>query len=290
MKINLFTLGVVLLLCLFTSCEGENVQPQIVSTLKSVEYSSTSAGQNRLIESYNVKYEGDKIVQFGNSTYSYGANDKVDKEVYTIGLNNPDHVTGTAQGKITVQYRWDTQGRLIGQSVVENTEINPASIFRMFPVHEYSYIGNTSLLNKIEVYNVDEKLVKSTQLNYIGEKLNSIKEDYYYSTSSGQYPNPFSFINSSPTQTYNKVLSLNPNPFTTLFNSLGFVPRDLRISYLNNVLLPYFITGMGVDSSSSTFDINIDSQNRLNTVKFSSSRSIDSLSTFYGSAEYRFQY
>ncbi len=297
---NLF-LGCLCLL-LFVQC-NKSEQNNISKPLVTIEIVTKDVVSQRL----DIKYKDDKIIQVGNSSFSYDAQGRVDREIFTIGSNNPDYLSGSESTNVTFQYRWDTKNRLTSVEHIETTgsplpSVHPYFLYS-FPVpsKKYSYMGNSTVLDKIELFNKDGKWVETTKFYHKGEILDSIViqqlrsnagrwiplNDYdYWNGGNEQYPNPYDYLRDYMDENngglayyiqntiYRSPKTQQPNPLEPVFKSLGFVPRGIDLQWQNDVLLPYVIEQYG------TLDIMFHGNSSL----------VDSLAPYYMDASMKIQY
>lgn len=263
---------------LLIGCKNEEF---VLSKLSSVDFKTETTAI-----SFKVVYDSDRIVQFGNSIYTYDKSGKVVKEVYKVASTNPEHISGSSIGEIIFEYTWDNQGRLISSEIISNTGVNPGSIYFLYPFARYFYVANSSTMNKIEYYSQGKEMMKSIHFYENKNHLDSIVTTNY------RAPNPWfpSGANLTTSTSQTNIQTKSPNAFSTLFASLGFIPRDLSISYQNDVLLPYTILSIESRYSKFTYDFYKGINDRLETIKSFFNIKIDSLAVREQHAQYTFNY
>ena len=267
------------------SCE-DNIDDDTNYKLSSVEYTSEPS-VSKIV--YNVHYKNDLLVQFGNSKYYYDSNGKVIKEEYDISKNNPEHISSSAQPAIvTFSYLWDNQGKLKERKVIENTEINPASIYRLYINESYTYNSN-NYIDKVEYFDSTNKLVKSINYYYSKTKLDSIIIiNKLYEISKQLYDRWNTVYNGNTKVLVHKTIK--DNPFRLPFKSLGFLPRDLENSFYLDSYYTYLIEEsefQGIIKNSKTYSL--DNEGRLSSIISLPNRYSDDM-IFTPSAKFKFNY
>ena len=271
-------LTILTFISLFISCKDN---PVINTKLTSVFY-KTETGSIQ----YDVTYNGENIVRFGNSSYSFDKNGRVEFENYNSGQNDNVYLNDTQMGQAKIKYRWDELGRLSSTEVIENTILNSASVLSIYPIKRFTYFQNSDIPTKIEYYSSQNKLSKIVEFHFASNKVDSIVE--YTERSSSVWANP------GPTfyrlSKYENVTISTTNSLKQVFGSLGFVPRDLSLLYQNDVLLPYAIESYDGIYFNAENDYLLDQHQRLDRILSSYVRKIDDLIVFSLNVSYKFNY
>lgn len=243
MKRLSFITMILVCLMIFIRCEDKD---KLVRSTKLTSISYLNNNTKNSTGQIKIKYDGDRIVKVGNSTFTYLSNGKVDKEVERIvELNNPAPVTGAEDLDLTYQYLYNSSGQLVEVKLlttVDKFSFPPAINFQ--PNRKFRYTNNRiSEIENISIHNPELKstckyyytngLLDSVSVLYSSASANGLvpMESYdFWNSNNSQFPNPFNTkIENNREVSYSIKSSESPNPLLKVFQSLVFIPYSFYL-------------------------------------------------------------
>ncbi|MCA5004368.1 hypothetical protein [Sphingobacterium bovistauri] len=225
---------------LFSSCE-DKVTPNISPKLTSIEF--INEGIPTYSSKMKVEYDGERIVKVSNSTYHYGADGRVIKELQRVSHEtDPNYLSGTTEFDLVYEYTYDQKNRLSEVKLVTELStvfILPSSIYR-FNI-KYFYQGDE--ISKMEyIYTFDLQAKKVVNYFHTGKKLDSVSvQNIGKRPLQDRWLVDSLFSRNVSKISYKIEQDNKPNHIKDIFRSLGFVPNDVSFANFDISSLSYAV-------------------------------------------------